>query len=237
MKIERSFSVAFWNDMSLVHLQLADKLTDCIQNLEENRVPGEFNSMEATDSHAYAVGVVMSSVAYLESNINELFEKNSDGFQAKINKLNQLEESIDKCKNWWGNDKNKRSTVIHKYNTFLKLNNKSKISSKSLLFKDINNLIFLRNQLMHYTPEWVSRENEEGKGVHIAISEKFEGKFPISKFYENSNNPFYPDKLLGYGSSKWILNQVCDFSKEFYRKFEVEAPYARRLEIYSQISQ
>lgn len=233
MNIEESHSVSFMYFISYSHLQLADQLVTFNKELEDKYNYEDFPPDQSSLSKSYSIGAVIASVAFLECNINELFERicEEHGILKSTNsKLSETNKK--KCLIWWNNKGNRGKPAIQKYKKVLELNGKKKLDHKDSMYQDINNLVYLRNCLTHFSPEWITTESEfpDINVTPQSIAEKFKGKFPPSKFFEKSNNPYYPDKVLGLGCSEWALNLVLTFAEEVYDRLEIKVPYSHILE-------
>ncbi|MGI2329146.1 hypothetical protein [Planococcus sp. YIM B11945] len=74
MKVVDSVAISFWHSLSFSHLRLANEITRLSRELE-----GKFILEKSQPTQElvkpYALGAILASVAFLEGNINELFEK------------------------------------------------------------------------------------------------------------------------------------------------------------------
>ena len=176
----------------------------------------------------FILNSLLSSVAFLESTINELYADTADdacffGDEKKEALLRTIREK-------WNNPKNfDRAPLITRYQKILGITKNPLFDENDPVFSDIRHLVEIRNYLMHYKREWVTVQN--GKEVRIS-DETYAGKFEKllkNKFPENpfarKNQPFFPDKLLGHGCAEWAVLTSVKFTDEFFNKLEVPAPY------------
>jgi hypothetical protein len=107
--------------------------------------------------------------------------------------------------------------MIDKYNQLLMLTtgkpvNKGKEPSQSLKI-----ILDIRNEMTHYTPNWVSH------------TEKHKYESLIGKFERNKlsyhEDPFFPDQLLSADFGKWGLTTCKKFADEFFLDTKIEPTY------------
>ncbi len=235
MRVEDSVAISIWHSLSFSHLRLANEMTRLSRELEENFTPEKSHPGQELIK-PYAIGGIMASVSFLESNINELFEK-------IVDKPNDYTSLSKECKqdiiSWWNENKSKKGlSIIAKYQQLLKLCRKRKFKGKDELFKSVNLLIQLRNDLTHYKPEWNTTESEIDD---IPVSpQKFQddlkGRIKPSKIFEYTSNPFYPDKCLGYGCTKWALTIAYEFATEVYNLLSIKPEYSHILKDLSDLT-
>ena len=88
----------------------------------------------------------------------------------------------------------------------------------SKILINLDNIIKVRNTLVHYKPEDYSIHSpfiSDNKNQY-ELTAFLDGKFEHSVFYKNSGNPFFPHKCLGYGFSDWVLINTVSFVDEFH---------------------
>jgi hypothetical protein len=103
----------------------------------------------------YVVGAVLSSVAYLEAAINELF---ADAAAATLRRLHGLDhDTIALMAEIWGNGipRTARYGVLDKYAIALSLARKPPLATNRPPWQPTTHLIDLRNYLIHSVPEWI----------------------------------------------------------------------------------
>ena len=171
---------------------------------------------------AYVIGSILSSVTFLETNINELY---SDANHYIYHNLKGLsDEVIGLMRRLWdrGIPRTARFSIIEKYEVALDLVNKSFDRSGSV-FNDAKALIYLRNELVHTEPEWQNLKNwipKSQKDMH-KIEKWLRHKFPLNKLAE-SHEPFFPNKCLGVGCAKWATNAILNFNLDFCNKMGID---------------
>ena len=170
---------------------------------------------------AYVTGSVFASVTFLEAAINELFKDAADKYESYVGSLNNdvLSKLAVKWKKTEGD--NKYISILKKYQLALEFAQQPAFIENDPPYKDVDLLIELRNELVHYKPQTLG-------GMHIHMLEgELENKFPINALMADSGNPFFPDKCLGYGCAKWALTSSRSFADDFFNKVGVIPNYKR----------
>lgn len=155
-------------NLAYQHLLAAASFARSAQALEAQNLDQPFGEF-FSDIIGYVSGSVIMSVAALEAYINEVFVDYQIYFpdrDAVIFEL--LWEAIKKS------DK-----TLDKYQTALKLNRVSLFEIGKNPYQDAKLLIGLRNELVHFKPEWDDDANE-----HIKLATKLESKIDFSPFVE-----------------------------------------------------
>lgn len=177
---------------------------------------------------AFILNSVLSSFAFLESTINELYADAADEAYPFADATH--EELLRLIREKWTNEKNfDRAPVLTKYQKILEITGKPLFDVGDQAFDNVRDLIEIRNHLMHYRREWVvlggSRAQEAGQETAGA---KFERRLR-RKFATNPlaavNLPFFPDKCLGHGCAEWAVINSLIFTDEFFRRLGLPAPY------------
>jgi hypothetical protein len=177
---------------------------------------------------AFILNSILSTVAFLESAVNELHADAAD--DAYFFADEEHEVLLRAIAEKWHNEKNfDRAPMISKYQKILAIAGKAPFDEADQAFANIRILTEIRNHLMHYKREWVvlgeSRTPDDGQE---STAEKFE-KILRKKFATNplasKNQPFFPDKCLGHGCAEWALVNSVIFTDEFFRRLDLPVPY------------
>jgi len=177
---------------------------------------------------AFVLNSVLSSVAFLESTINELYADAAD--DAYFFADAEHETLLHTISEGWRNEKNfDRSPMVNKYQKILEIAQISPFDEGDQAFANVRQLIEIRNHLMHYKREWVViHENKTPGRNEGTTSDKFE-KILRKKFAANpfsgENLPFFPDRCLGHGCAEWAVVNSIIFTDAFFRKLGLPAPY------------
>lgn len=176
----------------------------------------------------FILNSLLSSVAFLESTINELYADAAD--DAYFFSDEKKEALLRTIREKWKNQRNfDRASLITRYQKILNIAKKPLFDENNPGFSDVRHLVEIRNYLMHYRREWVIVQNdEEVRNSEETHTEKFE-KLLKNKFLQNpfahKNQPFFPDKLLGHGCAEWAIRNSLEFTDEFFKNLELPAPY------------
>lgn len=223
-----SYDFKFRTHFSIQLLIAARLFCDNSYNIE-NKHAKEFLSVcdkekrkFISDDFSFVTGAIISCVTFLEANINEFYK---DCYDKEIDRLEPLTEKIIKSiGDSWEEVDRKRKPILYKYNLALKLAAKEKFNKGIRPYQSVCLLIGLRNELIHYKTETVTSSSFDPE-KRQEIEKQLKGKFSENIFYKFTGNPYYPQKLLGYGCAKWAFNSVVLFCDEFYSKMGVKPYY------------
>ena len=176
----------------------------------ENKYDTEDENIKSIH-RSYVTGAIFSSVAGLESSINELYLEACD---KNNNTLQGLDENdLDKIAEWW--NELERSSILLKYQMALMLANHNKFDHGTQPYQDVDSLIQLRNALVHYKPEW---DTESQK--HENLRKRLNLKFILNPFASKSRL-WFPHKCLGSGCVLWSINASEVFITSFCKKMSI----------------
>ncbi|PGA40069.1 hypothetical protein [Bacillus toyonensis] len=172
-----------------------------------------------TDSRNYAIGAITSAANFMEATINECLNYHIKNFTHN-SKLALTSEQKNNVLSWWEPIKNnERHSILHKYKTVLEKSGQNTFDEETNPYQDAKLLVELRNNLVHYKPEWVEYE---GNTEEFEI--KYGGKFDPNPLYSNVPS-YFPNKCLGFGSSKWALITAYNLAEDFYRRLGCDNPF------------
>lgn len=172
------------------------------------------------DHRAYVIASITESAAFLEATASEFLCNVLD--EVPLSWIPDLsKDAKQKFNEKYGVLEWK--PVVDKFKSILKICGKEAISLGSQPGQDCKTLIELRNSLTHYKPRW------RATGPEIPVEEDnrigaLEGGFSNNPFV-SENNPFFPDRILGFGCSKWAIDTAVKYADEFYSRFQVRPPY------------
>ncbi len=195
------------------------------KNYEET---GEISPDLILRHEVFILNSVLSSVAFLESAINEFYSDAADNAYFFPDEKN--EDLLRDIREKWRNEKNfDRAPLMTKFRRILAIGGKSPLDEHDPVVSDIGTLIDIRNYLMHYKREWVVMQDNEGGGeCEETRTEKFE-KVLKNKFRENplaqEKQQFFPYKCLGHGCAEWAVVSCLEFTDGFFNSLELPAPY------------
>jgi hypothetical protein len=189
---------------------------------------GEISQESLLRHEAFVLNSIFSSVAFLESTVNELYSDAADNAYFFTNEKNEalLKNIGDKWKNENYFD---RTPMVNKYQKILVIADKPMFDEQHPAFSNVRNLMEIRNYLMHYRREWVIiQKGRVSDAREETRAEKFE-KILKNKFMENplahTSRPFFPDKCLGHGCAEWAVVNCLEFTDDFFLQLELPAPY------------
>lgn len=177
---------------------------------------------------AFILNSVLSTAAFLECTINELYADVTD--EAYLCEDEQHEALLATIRQGWTNEKNfDRFPLIDKYQRILALAGQAPFDEGDRAYDNVRTLIQLRNHLMHYRREWVVIPVD---GPAVPREETAAGRF--EKILRRSfavnplagkNQPFFPDICLGHGCAEWAIINSIIFADAFFRKLDLPVPY------------
>jgi len=189
-----------------------------------NEVPAELRLRH----EAFILNAVLSTVAFLESAVNELYADATD--DTCFFSDGEHREVLRSIAGKWHNARNfDRAPMITKYQKILEITTGSPFDEHDQAFANVRILTGIRNHLMHYKREWVViRTSPVALSGDESTPDKFDKvlrkKFAINPL-ASKNQPFFPDKCLGHGCAEWaVLNSVI-FTDEFFRRLGLPVPY------------
>jgi len=227
--IDEDSEIRFRDCFSVRYIQSAALLCRLGYAMEKDYgESGEVSPESAQMHEAFILNSVLSSVAFLESTVNELHSDAADS--AYLSRDKNDEDLLKKIGQRWNNEKNfDRAPVLTKYQKILSLADKQPFTETDPAYVNVKNLVEIRNFLMHYRREWViiHQGRVAGDGEKTRIE-----KFEISLrhvFKENplahKNRPFFPDKCLGHGCAEWAVINSLVVTGEFFSRLGLPAPY------------
>jgi len=222
-------SIRFRDCFSVRYIQSAALLCRLGYRIEKDFLESGTISEEDRLSHeVFILNSILSSVAFLESTINELYADAADDAYFFTDKKNEV--LLQTIGEKWRNEKNfDRAPLVNKYLKILMIADKPGFDDNNPVFSDIRSLIEIRNSLMHYKREWIvvqkgeislDFEETHGEKLERMLRNKFPGN-PLAQ----KNRPFFPDTCFGHGCAEWAVGNSLAFTDEFFRKLELPAPY------------
>jgi hypothetical protein len=162
------------------------------------------------EHRAYVTGAIIVSVASLEATINEVFisARDKDNIFKDFDHTipNVLEELLDMVE--W-------SKILQKYQFVLTAANKEAFDRGKSPYQEVDDLIQLRNALVHYKPEW-----DTDLKNHKKIEDRLEKRWLKTRInpFSHDNDAFFPKKCLGHGCAEWAVQSSIKFIEDFYNR-------------------
>ena len=221
--------IRFRDCFSVRYIQSAALLCRLGYRIEKVFLESGKISEEARLRHeVFILNSILSSFAFLESTINELYADAADDAYFFTDEKN--EDLLKIIGEKWRNEKNfDRAPLVTKYQKILIIAEKPVFHDDNPVFSNIRNLIEIRNSLMHYKREWiVVQKGEMPLDIEESHGEKLErmlrNKFPGNPLAQK-NHPFFPDTCFGHSCAEWAVENSLAFTDEFFKKLELPAPY------------
>jgi hypothetical protein len=221
--------IRFRDCFSVRYIQSAALLCRLGYRIEKKYLDSGRISEEARLRHeVFILNSVLSSVAFLESTINELHADAADDAYFFSDEKN--EELLKTIGEKWRNEKNfDRAPLANRYQKILIITEKPVFDDDNPVFSTIRNLIEIRNFLMHYKREWIVIQKGGLSGVSSETHEEkmermLKNKFPGNPLAQK-NSPFFPDICFGHGCAEWAVENSLAFTDEFFKKLELPASY------------
>jgi hypothetical protein len=168
-----------------------------------------------------AIGAVVSAANFMGATINEFlnFRVTDSHYGMSLALSGEEKSNID---SWW--DPNEiNMSILNKYQNALEKGGKTKFDETIKPFEDAQLLVYLRNQIVHYKPNW----------IEVGSVEEAESTYG-SKFNENQLSKsfltYFPNKRFGFGCAKWALESAYNLTKEFYSRMGEDTPFPKSLE-------
>ncbi|MEZ0150399.1 MAG: hypothetical protein AB9Q22_11970 [Candidatus Reddybacter sp.] len=169
-----------------------------IQKQNEGKALGSFYDEQISCVSA----AIMLCVASIESNINELLSMPETLFpEADPNIQKEVSSLIGEL------------SIIDKYQRILLAKGITAFDKGSQPLQDIEVLISLRNELVHFHPEWHDEQQR-----HEKLGRKLRGKFELSPFITESTGVLFPQRIVSHGCTKWAVEKSIEFMTQFNSK-------------------
>lgn len=156
---------------------------------------------------------IMLCVASLESNINE-YLTDPDKLFSELTEYQATEfvELLDGL------------PILEKYDRTLSIKGCEPFSKGSRPYQDIDALISLRNEFVHFHPEW---HDEQAR--HDRLGNILKYKFELSPFITEETGVMFPQRIVSHGCTKWAVNSTLEFSKQFEQKIGITGKFDKFL--------
>lgn len=153
---------------------------------------------------ACVTGAIVSSVAFLESSINELYiefqRASDDGTRIPTRAHTQLERL-------WPSAEG--ASLMLRYQVALQSVDAERFNERRSTYKNVERLLELRDALVHHQPE---RHDERQR--HQSLQRRLRTCFSPNTLL-GPRARWFPDLCLGAGCATWALRSVEAFSDEF----------------------
>jgi hypothetical protein len=206
-----SVTISVKANLSNLHLKSAKLFADQCLSIEGEESEKEWPQPRKDELYSYSSATVIIAVSFLEAFINEFYLKAIDKSQALLTLIS--EKDMAQLSILW--NEAERFKILNKYQLALTVCDKEKFDIGKKTYQSADNLIKLRNQLVHFKPEWDNIEKE-----HKKLENNLKNKFPENSLWKKApgHRAWFPNKCLGGGCANWAYTTVCNFSNEFTKK-------------------
>ena len=220
-KIPDGISDAIRYDFSSDHNWSARYLASAAAEIER---AGDASADLYQDHRACVIGSVMATVAFLESTINEVFSDcQARVWAARTGTISPAEQ--DALGQIWSREIRMLST-LRKYELALAVLRRPSLDRAANPYASARALITLRNELVHFEPEWIPLKRSDGRPLEQNQIHPME-RLLRSRFASNAlAEPtwgFWPELCLGAGCASWALTSAEAFVDEFMRRLGARA--------------
>jgi hypothetical protein len=173
---------------------------------------------QRSEHRAYVLGAIFTATAFLEAFINELYLSAVDGSpSSEFGLENTNAEAMAKE---WRNKEDDLWSLLDKYKKALSCCKIAAYEESNSPFKEASDLVYLRNSVTHYKPEW-----DDSLRKHANIAARLQGQFPENRF-ALPNQAFFPHRCLGAGCAAWASSASLSFATDFKSRMGLKETFA-----------
>jgi hypothetical protein len=221
-----ALSLAARTYFSGLHMQSAAKFVRAARETESQGNP-HFDSDVIQVQVTQVTGAVLTTVAFLEATINEIFvdadEEANGGCVSAM-----LEADRRHLARFWRLEIPRTAAypIVRKYEVALAILRREELDRGSTIYENAQAVIRLRNALVHFEPSWyehVVGENRTDDSMD-KLERTLRGKFPLSPLVGDIS-AFFPARSLGYGCARWALRSAVELTDRFFNRLGMEPTY------------
>jgi hypothetical protein len=195
-------TVRIKHSLSKQHVRGARLLAAKASEIESRGLP--IPETVLVEHRACVMGSIMSAVAALEASINELFLEVRDAEPRTTDTLDERGSGLMVA--LWA--ETERLPILEKYQRALLFCGRPSFARGQAPFQDADSLVKLRDNLVHYKPEW---NDEEGR--HQSMMLRLKDKFPLNPTAEG--DLWFPHQCLSAGCASWATQVAAAFLNDF----------------------
>jgi len=175
-----------------------------------------------TQHRSYVIGSIIASNSFLEAVVNEFLTDVYEEREITISLDKNIKSALKKLYKEIVASKGFMPT-LEKYQNTLEKMGKDSFDKGKTPYQNVHYATLLRNQLVHA----VSIKQSLGeKNTHSLEAKLRTKKFTLNPLIPaTSQNPFFPDKCLGYGCAEWVLDNCKKLTDSFFKKIYISPPY------------
>jgi hypothetical protein len=165
---------------------------------------------------AEAITAVMSSVAFVESLINEIY---ADAAEDTLNRLEGLDgQCIRLLKEYWQSAADRTST-LSKAQMALLFVGAAQLDRGAQVWQDMDLLTAWRNALVHFKPAW--HDDEQPTRLETRLT----GRFPKSQLLRDNDGSPWPIWSIAAGGAEWAVMTARAFADEWTDRMGLRRVY------------
>ncbi len=223
-------SIAVSPQLSFSHIKAASHFAKLSYEIEDKYDDSKYSSELFDEHRSYVIGSIITAVCYLEATINELFTNVVDGdysndlnpnaiaVMTKMWKLEIKPPNKTQTEKTYTPLDDLKPSILQKFQIALTLADKDLFNTGHDPYQNVDYLIRLRNDLIHYKPERIGTGKIYDKTNSEQLRKKLENKIKTLNPMRREGNVFFPHQCLGYGCAKWAVESSVKFSDEFFSK-------------------
>jgi hypothetical protein len=159
------------------------------------------------EQRACVSACIMLAVASIESNINERLAEPTELFPTLTTSARD-----EFCRLVKG------LKILEKYDGVLAIRGLPPFDRGKRPYQDVSILISIRNELVHFHPEWHDEQKE-----HKKLGQKLSGRFELSPFIPDEAGVIFPDRFVSHGCTKWAVTAAVDFVEDFASRIDLSS--------------
>jgi hypothetical protein len=192
------------------HLFAARHLADLAGDIEQE-FAGSADPDVIRRHRSYVIGAILSTAAFLEASINELYLEVQDHLVNGGSGGKRRVLAVPA--HFWSAAA--RPPILHKYQLALVVADAEPFDQSRAPFRDADCLVGLRDALVHGRPDW-----HDAQGRRHNLVRRLRAKFRHNGLAAESDAEF-PDQLLGAGCAAWAVQVAEKFSDEFCHRMAI----------------
>lgn len=187
--------------------------------------PEDWASPHVEEHQDLIVSSVSNAAMFLEAMINELFvdahdgeDRTKDGYLAPLD-----DRTVSLMASWWKESGGGVDRVLSKYQLLLAFADQPPLDQGAEPYQSTNDLIALRNAIVHYKPTTVYSD------VEHALERRLKHHFAANGLLPKGSGPWWPHGALGVGCATWAISSAEAFTDEVARRLGIVPAYQRAL--------
>lgn len=214
-------SVASRHYLASEHLWSALHGARLARQLEGTRAQGVGFSPE---HRSYVVTSLLSSVAFLEAVVNEVFVDAVDS-NSRVASLGS--RCIELMAETWLTSERGLGT-LDKYQMALLFAGKPRFLKGENPYQDVSSVITIRNSLIHFKPRWHDHGETE------QLEKRLSGKFDLNPYLAGTGNPWFPGKVLSAGCAEWAVACCRTLTQAWSDQLELPRHYDESIDAWDE---